>query len=329
MSLSRTTIGVAAALTIAIGTGSVMGMRVSADALTLPTISEPTTTDPRHPIEIYWAPAFATSLDAILEARGVTVTPQDHVSAVPDPSLGVGGRVIIVRAQTVTLKDGTVKTSIQTWADTVQDFVDEQQIELGDKDRVAPALASKIDVDQTITVTRVAVVEVSKQEAIPFVTKTQDDPSRPKGQKKTLQAGVAGAKKLTYQVTRENGKEVNRKLIKTDVLSQPVEEIISIGTKPVITGWCAYDDWVMDAATKYGVDPDALCYRMRKESNGRPRSSGAGGKYKGLFQYEAGFWASASAKAGYSGASIWDPKAQIYVTAWAWSHGQRGRWPQP
>jgi len=40
-----------------------------------------------------------------------------------------------------------------------------------------------------------------------------------------------------------------------------------------------------------------------------------------------GFWQWASAKAGYSGASIYDPTAQIFTTAWALTHGQAGRWP--
>lgn len=326
MSIHKTIV-IVAALTVAVSVGSVMGMHVSADSLTLPTVIEPRTTDARHPVEIYWAPAFATSTSAVLAQAGVQLAPQDRVSTIADPSLGLGGQVVVARAQLVTLKDGATTTPVRTWANTVQDFITEQNIELGDKDRVDPPLAATLAVNQTITITRVAVVDVTKDEAIPFVTKTQDDPTRPKGEQKILQAGVAGSKKLTYQVTRENGVEVGRKLVKTDIVSQPVNEIISVGTKPVITGWCAYNDWVTDAAIKNGIDPDGLCYRMHKESNGHANSDG--GRYKGLFQYEPGLWTSVSAQAGYPGASIWDPKSQIYVTAWAWAHGYRGRWPNP
>lgn len=321
------TIWVVAALTLAIGVGLVMGKRVSADSLSLPAIVEPTSTDARHPLEIYWAPAFSTSAAAVLASQGVIVAPEDHVTEISDPSLGVGGQIVVQRAQDVTLKDGTTTRTVQTWANTVSDFVAEQQLELGDKDRIDPSLTSLIQLNQIITITRVAVVNVTKAQAIPFTTKTQTDPTQPKGQQTTLQAGAPGSETLTYQVTRENGQEVGRKLIKTDVTKQPVEAIISIGTKPVITGWCRYNNWVTDAAQKNGIDPDALCYRMHRESNGHPNSDS--GHYEGLFQYDPGFWASASAQAGYPGASIWDPQAQIYVTAWAWAHGYRGRWPNP
>jgi hypothetical protein len=83
---------------------------------------------------------------------------------------------------------------------------------------------------------------------------------------------------------------------------------------------------VIAAAQKYGTDANAICTLMMKESNGNP-DSGAGSDYQGLFQYTDGFWSSASAKAGYSGASILDTTAQIYTTAWAFTHGERKRWP--
>jgi len=115
-------------------------------------------------------------------------------------------------------------------------------------------------------------------------------------------------------------------LIKTKTTRQPKDEIILIGTKPTITVRCKYNDIVVAAAVKYNVDPNEICSLMMKESNGNSYS-GAGSQYQGLFQYTNNFWKLASSKAGYGGISIFDSTAQIYTTAWAFSHGERNRWP--
>jgi len=79
------------------------------------------------------------------------------------------------------------------------------------------------------------------------------------------------------------------------------------------------------AAIKYKQDPDTICNLMMKESNGHAGSVNPSGYY-GLFQYDLGLWASASAKAGYAGASWDNPTAQIYTTCYLFSVGQSWRW---
>lgn len=60
------------------------------------------------------------------------------------------------------------------------------------------------------------------------------------------------------------------------------------------------------------------------ESNGKPDAKNPGSSASGLFQHLARYWDSRSADAGWVGASIWDPEANVAVAAWL--RDQRGGW---
>ncbi|MEG0297034.1 MAG: VanW family protein [Clostridium sp.] len=59
----------------------------------------------------------------------------------------------------------------------------------------------------------------------------KDDPNLYVGEERVTQAGMVGHKVKSYQITYENGQEVNREYIATDVYNTQ-DRIISVGTKP-------------------------------------------------------------------------------------------------
>ena len=65
-----------------------------------------------------------------------------------------------------------------------------------------------------------------------YTTEYVDDPTLQEGQTRTKLNGAAGYKSQGYLVTYENGVEVNRELISTDVY-QPMNAIVLRGTKKV------------------------------------------------------------------------------------------------
>ncbi len=281
--------------------------------------------------ERYSGSFLDTTEAAMLRRLNVTIYPEDKVYAFPDPSLGVGSSLLVYRAQQVQISDAQKVTTIRTWAKTVADVVNDQNLDLGNSDHITPALDTVLPIQATpvaITITRVAESQLVLSTSVPYTTQYKDDATLNKGTNVTDQAGKNGTLTKTYLVRRENGVEVSRILQKSEQTTDPVAQVIRSGTKLVITSRCAYTDQVASAAAANNIDPNALCYRMMAESNGHATSNNSN-SYEGLFQYDPGFWSSVSAKAGYAGASIWDPTAQINVTAWAWAHGYRGRWPTP
>lgn len=282
-----------------------------------------------HPEEKFWADSSAGSIVAAFNQAGVAYFPEDKVTAFPEPSLGLGTVVTVVRAMPVVVQDGKKTLTLRTWEDTVGGLIGEKKIELGAEDRVAPSLDTPLSTNLRITITRVARTQVTEKEIIPFQTVIEKDYNQFVGAQKVVQAGKHGEKEKIYLLIREDGELVSKTLLRTTTTLTPqVQRVQQGGLNPVPTKCLQYKDMVVDASNKNKIDPNALFYRMQKESNCNYNSQAAAG-YQGILQYDPAFWVSVSAKAGYPSASIWDAKAQIYVTAWAWAHGYRSRWPTP
>lgn len=262
----------------------------------------------------------------ISKAIGANPYEEDRFSSFPSLNMGIGGKITLYRAPDYKIKDGKKEFVARSWTKTVGDLLSENKIELGEDDKINFSQGTSLELDMNINIIRVARTTMIKSEPIDYKTIKKEDPNLDRGKTKVEQAGKKGKRNLFYLVTREDGVQISKVLMKSEIAAPPVEEKLIIGTKPVITVRCKFNDIVAEAAAKYSVDPNALCTLMMKESNGNTGSvSGSG--HLGLFQYTSGFWADASAKAGFSGASWQDARAQIFTTAWAFSHGQRGRWP--
>jgi hypothetical protein len=72
--------------------------------------------------------------------------------------------------------------------------------------------------------------QVSDTEVVPFTTQDVDNSSLAKGQTKVTQVGQNGSKTLTYSVTYTNGKQTSQNLISTTVTTQPVNQVVEVGT---------------------------------------------------------------------------------------------------
>jgi hypothetical protein len=283
-------------------------------------------TDPNHPVEVYFGSPQFKDLTSMLKDLAVTIYPEDRVFTFPPPDMGLGSRITIVRATPVQLTDAKTLTVYRTWELSVGKLLTEQNISLIGKDSVNPSLDSPISYNLAVKITRVAEVELTQTESMDFPTINKNSRDLERGQTQISQKGVKGQKTVTYMVKRVDGMEVSRTVENTKVITAPTAQITIIGTGPKQVHSGAYMDTLNAAAIKYNIDAPALQCLMLRESNGHNTSVASAG-YEGLFQYDPGFWASASANAGYGGADWSNPQAQIFTTAYEITHGAGGRWP--
>jgi soluble lytic murein transglycosylase-like protein len=128
----------------------------------------------------------------------------------------------------------------------------------------------------------------------------------------------------TYLVRLVDGQEVARTLVSSQVLSVPVPEVRRLGTRTP-TGAAEIEAIIRDAAAAHGVDPEQLVRVGYCESRFNPGAYNASGA-AGLFQFMPGTWAANSVRAGYAGASVYDPVASANVAAWMFARGQSYQW---
>jgi hypothetical protein len=72
--------------------------------------------------------------------------------------------------------------------------------------------------------------QVTETQTINFTSTNQDDGGLAKGQTQVAQAGKNGLKTLIYKVTYSNGKQTSKTLVSSVVTTQPVNQIVDVGS---------------------------------------------------------------------------------------------------
>ncbi|MCZ7422965.1 G5 domain-containing protein [Verrucosispora sp. WMMA2121] len=102
---------------------------------------------------------------------------------------------------------------------------------------------------------------ITATEKVPYKTRTVNDSSLAKDTKKVRTRGVPGVRTLTYQVTVVDGIQTAKKLIKSEITTQPVTQVVRVGTKekprcdPNYAGACVPISSDVDCAGGSGNGP--------------------------------------------------------------------------
>lgn len=164
---------------------------------------------------------------------GANPYPEDRLVPFFSKDFVLGSRVVMYRAPAYEVYDGKRHTTYRSWTKTVGELLSEKKIELGTDDKINFATDFPIENGMTIKITRVAHTQVVEKEDIAFKVIKKDDPNLKRGLTRTIK-GETGVKQKTYAVTREDGEEVSRVLINTEITKQPSDEIQYTGTKVVV-----------------------------------------------------------------------------------------------
>lgn len=190
-----------------------------------------TAADALHPTERFTVDGQARTITDAFKQAGVEYNPADHVTAFPDPSLGLGSVVTVKRALPVQVQDGKRKITIRTWQSNLTDALAENELQLGNDDKITPALTTPLQANLAITITRVARTNVEEKTVVPFQTIQQNDDTMWRGETKVTQVGANGERTLTYLVIREDGDLVSKTLTSNVISTPVVNKIVRVGTK--------------------------------------------------------------------------------------------------
>ena len=155
----------------------------------------------------------------------------DYLSKEPDAELADGETLFIRRGNVITVICDGITANVVTTRKKVRDALAETGIVVGAEDIVTPALDESIGQDMLVSVVRVAKSESTESAAIPYTESTVEDSGLYIGESEIRQTGVNGEKKITYMSTLHDGIEVSREIVAEEVITEPVEKIIAVGTK--------------------------------------------------------------------------------------------------
>ena len=159
----------------------------------------------------------------VLIANDIPFGADDRVEPGLDTKVNGGETINIYKAHEITIVDGNTTTVRKTTYKKVGDILKELNITLGENDRVTPDLNKEVATVDTIKIVRDGkATEVKKEEK---------DDSKYVDEKVTKVEGKNGEKEVTYNVVRENGKEVSREVVSEKVLTEATTKVVVVGTK--------------------------------------------------------------------------------------------------
>jgi len=142
----------------------------------------------------------------------------------------------------------------RTQARYVLDALEEMGIAVGEDDRIEPGDWVPLVDGLEITIVRVTTRTETQTQPVPFERRTIAGAGLAVGEQKLLQPGQEGEEELVYQITSEDGQEVERRLLSRRVVATPVDEIVATGSATeaaelAFSGTIAYlsqgNAWVM------------------------------------------------------------------------------------
>lgn len=228
----------------------------------------------------------ATTLDEALPEIGLH-DPDVRLSVSRSTPLGREG--LIFAASTpkqieIVLADGTKQ--ITSTASDVNSALLENGVLVDGNDRVSPGLDTRLTDGMAIKVNIVDIRETTETQPIDFEVVKTDDAEILKGATKVTQEGKKGEKSVTFEITYVDGVEEARAVLSEKVITEPVTEHVSVGTKaPPASYTGSHADWLAAA----GIDPadwSAAEILITRESTWNPNavnpSSGACGLVQAL-----------------------------------------------
>lgn len=264
----------------------------------------------------------------LLRSAGIEVSAGDRLSVRPDQLLVPGLRIVLDRGFPVTVLDGGTPVALRAQPGTVAEFLAGAGITLGPDDRLEVAADGPIVSGATVGIERVTIASAVETVSIAAPVRTIPEPDQLVGWSSTEVAGSPGESRVTYTVRYVNGVETERTVASTEVVVAPVSAVVHVGTRlrPPPPAPAQIEQIIRDAATKYGADAGQLLRVAYCESHYDPNAYNATLGASGLFQIIPGTWAANSPRAGFAGASVFDPVANASTAAWMFAHGQAGQW---
>jgi len=181
-------------------------------------------------LEFSFSNVAEKTIGEFLNARKLSLREGDSIFPYELTPLFSGTRISIDRAHLMTVVIDKGEQTLHTQATTVGQALAESVLVIDENDIVKPSRDTFAESGIKVVVTRVQITEEFVEKPIAFEKKTNEDDNLSWRKNIVTQKGESGIQKLTYRVSKYDGKEVNRKLLNTEIIKEPTTQITTQGT---------------------------------------------------------------------------------------------------
>lgn len=176
---------------------------------------------------------YADTVEDFLISEDIELSKDEAVFPTKDTEITDGMDIKIAKYKTITLKIGDKVEKKKVLSETIDDLMEELGIELDEHDVVTTKPANEIVDKGIVGIERVDKKQFSKTEEIPYESEVIESDEMYQGETKVIQAGVKGEQIHTMQNVFVNDKLVSVENLDTEVVKEPVKEVVHKGTKEV------------------------------------------------------------------------------------------------
>lgn len=173
---------------------------------------------------------FKKTVGEVLKANNIQINPHDQVIPGLETKVKENTVITVIRAFPVTVVADGQSREIISIPKKVANVLQQAKVTLGEKDLVSADLNDLTYKGQVIKVTRVAEKTIEITNTIPFGREYTSDNNLEAGLTRTVSRGNLGRARQLVKVTYHDGKEAKREILLSEVVRQPVNEVIARGT---------------------------------------------------------------------------------------------------
>lgn len=171
----------------------------------------------------------------VIKKSGVKFSDNDEIAGANLDEYVKEGMVITVKPSfSVTINADGEKTTVYLAGGTVADALNKAVITADDDDIVSTPLNTPITGNTTVNITRVEYVERTVTEVVKFSTQKEYSSNLNEDVSQLKRKGVNGERVATYEDKYVNGQLTESTLKKSETTKQAVDQIMIVGTKPVL-----------------------------------------------------------------------------------------------
>lgn len=173
----------------------------------------------------------AGTVGELLDQQGISIAEGDLVSPGLEMAVEDASTVVIRHAVPVTVETSGEPVELEVIGTTVADALIAAGMDVSSGVHAVPSLDTSIEPGMEICVADAYVRIVQEETEISFETTTAEDPSLPQGTRAVLTKGVPGKQVSIFRVLVVDGVEGLRSLVTERVVSEPIDEVVGIGTR--------------------------------------------------------------------------------------------------
>lgn len=173
---------------------------------------------------------FKDTVGEVLREANIKLQNADKVEPGLSAPVTDGMKIMVTRAFPVTVTADGREHRVITTPVTVAEVLYKVGVFLNEEDVVKPGLDKVVEPDETVQVVRVTTEEVEEFQEVPFKVVRKEDHSLARGLRRIIQRGKPGKEKVVMRIRYENGKEVSREIVDREIVEQPREQVVAMGT---------------------------------------------------------------------------------------------------